>query len=43
MVIITFLAFPAGGFGAGAWDDCADVEYTYYGLGVRALRGLHGT
>lgn len=31
---------PEGGFGAGPWDDCADVEYTYYGLGVRALRGL---
>ncbi|HVA46458.1 MAG TPA: prenyltransferase/squalene oxidase repeat-containing protein [Pirellulales bacterium] len=26
-----------GGFRAGAWDTAADVEYTFYGLGTRAL------
>ena len=30
---------PAGGFRAGLWDDRADVEYTFYGLGVLALLG----
>ena len=28
---------PAGGFRGGAWDDAADVEYTFYGLGTLAL------
>ena len=27
----------AGGFSGGPWDANVDVEYTYYGLGVRAL------
>ncbi|MGD0900243.1 MAG: prenyltransferase/squalene oxidase repeat-containing protein [Thermoguttaceae bacterium] len=27
----------AGGFRAGGWDREADVEYTFYGLGARAL------
>ena len=26
-----------GGFIAGLWDDAADVEYTFYGLGSLAL------
>jgi len=26
-----------GGFRGGAWDDAADVEYTFYGLGTVAL------
>jgi geranylgeranyl transferase type-2 subunit beta len=30
---------PAGGFHGGLWDDRADVEYTFYGLGVLALLG----
>jgi geranylgeranyl transferase type-2 subunit beta len=28
---------PAGGFRGGLWDDRADVEYTFYGLGCLAL------
>ena len=31
------LAQPGGGFRAGAWDGQADVEYTFYGVGVAAL------
>ena len=31
------LEFPTGGFRAAAWDDAADVEYTFYGLGTLAL------
>jgi geranylgeranyl transferase type-2 subunit beta len=30
---------PAGGFRGGLWDDRADIEYTFYGLGVLALLG----
>lgn len=30
----TSLESPTGGFRGGAWDDEADVEYTFYGLGV---------
>jgi geranylgeranyl transferase type-2 subunit beta len=30
---------PGGGFTGGAWDKIADVEYTFYGLGVMALLG----
>jgi geranylgeranyl transferase type-2 subunit beta len=26
-----------GGFRGNAWDECTDVEYTFYGLGVVAL------
>lgn len=33
------LEFPDGGFRAATWDDRADVEYTFYGLGVLALLG----
>ncbi|MFO0864241.1 MAG: prenyltransferase/squalene oxidase repeat-containing protein [Gemmataceae bacterium] len=28
---------PAGGFKGGLWDEQADVEYTFYGLGAMAL------
>ncbi|NQT17636.1 MAG: beta-hydroxylase, partial [Planctomycetes bacterium] len=28
---------PGGGFRGGVWDDAADVEYTFYGLGALAL------
>lgn len=31
------LALPTGGFRAGVWDSVADVEYTFYGLGVASL------
>lgn len=33
------LELPSGGFRGGVWDDRADVEYTFYGLGVLALLG----
>jgi geranylgeranyl transferase type-2 subunit beta len=29
-----------GGFRGGLWDERADVEYTFYGLGVFALVGV---
>ncbi|MEZ6065989.1 MAG: hypothetical protein R3B90_09830 [Planctomycetaceae bacterium] len=31
------LEFPTGGFRAATWDNVADVEYTFYGLGLVAL------
>ena len=31
------LEFPTGGFRGAAWDDKADVEYTFYGLGNLGL------
>lgn len=31
------LEFPTGGFRAATWDNQADVEYTFYGLGLLAL------
>jgi geranylgeranyl transferase type-2 subunit beta len=31
------LEFPSGGFRAATWDDTADVEYTFYSLGLLAL------
>ena len=31
------LELPTGGFRAGLWDNAADVEYTFYGLGTVAL------
>jgi geranylgeranyl transferase type-2 subunit beta len=31
------LELPAGGFRGGLWDEAADVEYTFYGLGSLAL------
>ena len=33
---------PIGGFRGGLWDDDADVEYTFYGLGTLAVAALHG-
>lgn len=33
------LEFPTGGFRAATWDEAADVEYTFYGLGGLALLG----
>ena len=39
----TQLEFPTGGFRAATWDDQADVEYTFYGLGILALLGTHQT
>jgi geranylgeranyl transferase type-2 subunit beta len=33
---------PQGGFRGGAWDDAADVEYTFYGLGTSALLAAEG-
>lgn len=35
--VVEQLEFPTGGFRAAAWDDTADVEYTFYGLGCLAL------
>lgn len=37
--LTTELEFPTGGFRGAAWDDRADVEYTFYGLGALALVG----
>jgi geranylgeranyl transferase type-2 subunit beta len=34
------LELPNGGFRGGLWDDRADVEYTFYGLGALALLAL---
>jgi geranylgeranyl transferase type-2 subunit beta len=31
------LELPAGGFRGAAWDQQADVEYTFYGLGILGL------
>lgn len=31
---------PTGGFRGGQWDDGADVEYTFYGLGVLGLAAI---
>ncbi len=33
------LEFPTGGFRGAVWDQEADVEYTFYGLGNLALLG----
>jgi geranylgeranyl transferase type-2 subunit beta len=30
---------PDGGFHGGLWDEGCDVEYTFYGVGVRGLLG----
>lgn len=32
-----WLEFPTGGFRGASWDENADVEYTFYGLGCLAL------
>ena len=39
--ITEWLEFPTGGFRGASWDEQADVEYTFYGLGVLALLGTH--
>ena len=36
------LEFPTGGFRGAAWDEQADVEYTFYGLGILGLLGSAG-
>lgn len=33
------LEFPEGGFRGASWDEAADVEYTFYGLGILGLLG----
>ena len=38
-LITSQLEFPTGGFRGASWDTQADVEYTFYGLGVLALLG----
>lgn len=35
--ITQWLEFPTGGFRGASWDESADVEYTFYGLGTLAL------
>ena len=35
--MVEWLEFPTGGFRGASWDTDADVEYTFYGLGVLAL------
>lgn len=35
--VTEWLEFPTGGFRGASWDDAADVEYTFYGLGNLAL------
>lgn len=35
--LVEQLEFPTGGYRAAAWDEAADVEYTFYGLGCWAL------
>ncbi len=32
-----WLEFPTGGFRGASWDENADAEYTFYGLGALAL------
>lgn len=36
-LLVEWLEFPTGGFRAASWDNEADVEYTFYGLGCLAL------
>jgi geranylgeranyl transferase type-2 subunit beta len=35
--VTTVLEFPTGGFRGASWDQQADVEYTFYGLGILGL------
>ncbi|MEZ6058841.1 MAG: prenyltransferase/squalene oxidase repeat-containing protein [Planctomycetaceae bacterium] len=37
------LEFPDGGFRGASWDQQADVEYTFYGLGILGLLHSEGT
>lgn len=39
--VTDWLEFPTGGFRGASWDEQADVEYTFYGLGILGL--LHPT
>jgi geranylgeranyl transferase type-2 subunit beta len=34
---------PDGGFFGALWDNAADVEYTFYGLGTLALTANHAS
>ena len=34
---VASMELPDGGFHGAAWDPAHDVEYTFYGLGCRAL------
>lgn len=36
------LEFESGGFRGATWDEVADVEYTFYGLGILGLLGADG-
>lgn len=36
----TQLEFPTGGYRAAEWDETADIEYTFYGVGTIALLNL---
>jgi len=36
-LLTQWLEFPTGGFRGASWDEQADVEYTFYGLGTLAL------
>ena len=33
----TQIEFPTGGFRGASWDQQADAEYTFYGLGILGL------
>jgi geranylgeranyl transferase type-2 subunit beta len=35
--VTTSLEFPTGGFRGASWDQQADVEYSFYGLGILGL------
>ncbi len=35
--VVQQLEFPTGGFRGASWDEQADVEYTFYGLGILGL------
>lgn len=37
--VTEWLEFPTGGFRGASWDEAADAEYTFYGLGVLGLLG----
>jgi geranylgeranyl transferase type-2 subunit beta len=37
LCFVRAVELSSGGFRAGQWDDRADVEYTFYGLGALAL------
>lgn len=35
--VLQGLEFPTGGFRAALWDEQADIEYTYYALGILGM------